>query len=189
MTPSEIWVSYMGITTQKRHQRKITVRRVLELVVYRPIFKYQSTLTFESYKTAGTMSAVWQIWRSLLRKDKSVDKWRSILTDPSSEMLLHRQDKDVNQLQNILQALSIFGRETFASTITLLTTKICLAENEDEFSYIRTVLEIFVLYSITNIRHSPGCVPAALAHIGRKAKIYIQDQLCLLVELPSPSGC
>ncbi|MCJ1425255.1 hypothetical protein MMC29_003143 [Sticta canariensis] len=95
------------------------------------------------------MSAVRQIWRSLLRKDKSVDKWRSILTDPSSAMLLHQQDKNVNQLQNVLQELSISGRETFASTITLLTTKICVAENEDEFSYIRAVLEVFVLYSIT----------------------------------------
>jgi len=64
-------------------------------------------------------------------------------------MLLHQQDKNVNQLQSILQELSIFGRKTFASTITLLTTKICVAENEDKFSYIRTVLKVFVLYFIT----------------------------------------
>lgn len=90
------------------------------------------------------MSAVRQIWRSLLGKNKSVDKWRSILTDPSSAMLLHQQDKNVNQLQIMLQELFISGRKTFASTITLLTTKICVAENEDEFSYIRTALEVFV---------------------------------------------
>ena len=95
------------------------------------------------------MSAVQQIWRSLLRKDKSVDKWRSILTDSSSAMLLYQQDKNVNQLQEMLQKLSISGRETFASTITLLTTKICVAEKKNEFSYIRAILEVFVLYSIT----------------------------------------
>ena len=49
----------------------------------------------------------------------------------------------------MLQELSILGRETFASTITLFTTKICVAENEDKFLYIRAVLEVFVLYSIT----------------------------------------
>lgn len=103
----------------------------------------------KSYKIIWTMFAVPQIWRSLLREDKSVDKWRSSLTDPSSAMLPHQQDKNVNQLQSMLQELSISGRETFASTITLLTTKIRVTENEDEFSYIRTVLEVFVLYSIT----------------------------------------
>ena len=122
------------------------------------------------YKTARTMSAFLQIWRSLLRKDKSVDKWRSILTDPSLAMLLHQQDKNVNQLQSMLQELSISGRETFASTITLLTTKISVAENEDEFSYIRTVLEVFVLYSITTsdfawMRNSRA------AYIGRQTEI------------------
>ena len=56
--------------------------------------------------------------------------------------------KNVDQLQSMLQELSISGRETFASTITLLTTKICIVESEDEFSYIRTVLKVFVLYFI-----------------------------------------
>ena len=124
----------------------------------------------KSYKTARTISAFRQIWRSLLRKDKSVDKWRSILTDRSFAMLLHQQDKNVNQLQSMLQELSISGRETFASTITLLTTKISVAENEDEFSYIRTVLEVFVLYSITtsdfaSMRNSRA------AYIGRQTEI------------------
>ena len=160
----------MGINTQKRHQQKIFVRRVLELVIHRPIFKYKGTLTFESYKTAGTMSTIRQIWRSLLRQDKSVDKWRSILTDLSSAILLHQQDKNVNQLQNMLQKLSISGRETFASTITLLTTKICVAENEDEFSYIRAVLEVFVLYSITTSDFA-WMRDSRAAYIGRQAEI------------------
>jgi len=51
----------------------------------------------------------------------------------------------------MLQELSISSRETFASTITLLTAKIYVAENEDKFLYIRTVLEVFVLYSITTL--------------------------------------
>ena len=160
----------MGINTQKRHQQKIFVRRVLELVIHRPIFKYKGTLTFESYKTAGTMSTIRQIWRSLLRQDKSVDKWRSILTDPSSAILLHQQDKNVNQLQNMLQELSISGRETFASTITLLTTKICVAENEDEFSYICAILEVFVLYSITTSDFA-WMRDSRAAYIGRQAEI------------------
>ncbi len=105
----------------------------------------------KSDKTTWTMSVVRQIWHTLLRKDESVDKWRSILTDPSSTMLLHQQDKNVNQLQSMLQELSISGRKIFTSTITLLTTKICVVENEDEFSYIRIVLKVFVLYSITTL--------------------------------------
>ncbi len=124
----------------------------------------------KSYKTTRTVPAVGQIWRSLLRKDKSVDKWRSILTDPSSAMLLHQQDKNVNQLQSMLQELSISGRETFASTITLLTTKICVAENEDEFSYIRTVLEVFVLYSITTSDFA-WMRDSRAAYIGRQTEI------------------
>lgn len=193
ITPSEIWVSYMGINTQERHQQKITVRRVLGLVIYRPIFKYKSTLTFESYKTAGTMSAVRQIWRSLVRKDKSVDKWRSILTDPSSAMLLHQQDKNVNQLQNMFQELSISGRETFASTITLLTTKICVAENEDEFSYIRAVLEVFVLYSIATLDFA-WMRDSRAAYIGRQTEImseitFSPSQVPSPLDAGSSEGC
>ena len=121
----------------------------------------------KSYKTTRAM----QIWRSLLHKDKSVDKWRSILTDPSSAMILHQQDKNVNHLQSMLQELSISGRETFASTITLLTRKICVTENEDIlFSYIRTVLEVFVLYSITTSDFAWMCDSRA-AYIGRQIEI------------------
>lgn len=130
------------------------------------------------YKTTRAMSAVRQIWRSLLRKDKSVNKWRSILTDPSSAMLLHQQGKNVNELHSMLQELSISSRETFAFTLTLLTTKICVAENEDEFSYIRTVLEVFVLYSITM---------SDFAWMrGTCQNIYRSFQSCLLLMLPVP---
>lgn len=117
------------------------------------------------------MSAIRQIWRSLLCKDNSVDKWRSLLTDPSSAMLLHQQDKKVNQLQSMLQELSISGRETFASTITLFTTKICIAENEDDlFSYIRIVQEVFVLYSITTSDFT-WMYDSRVTYIGRQNEI------------------
>ena len=64
--------------------------------------------------------------------------------------LLRQEDKNVDELQNILQKFSAFDRETFAFVVIFLTTEICLAENDKSlFPYIRTVLEIFVLYSIT----------------------------------------
>lgn len=124
----------------------------------------------KSYKTTRTISAVRQIWRCLLRKDKSVDIWRSILTDQSSAMLLHQQDKNVISCKGMLQERSISGRETFASTLTLLTTKIWVAENEDEFSYIRTVLEVFVLYSTTTSDFA-WMRDSRAAYIGRQTEI------------------
>ena len=130
------------------------------------------------------MSAFRQIWPSFLRKDKSVDKWRSILTDPSIAMLLHQHDKNFNQLQNMLQELSISGRETFASTITLLTTKICVAESEDEFSYIRTVLGVFVLYSITTSDFA-WTRDSRAAYIGRQTEI-MSEITFYLSRVPSP---
>jgi len=80
---------------------------------------------------------------------RTAQREAAIVTSSFHTKFLTTQDKNVNQLQSILQELSIFGQETFAFTITLLTTKICVAENENEFSYIRIVLKVFVLYSIT----------------------------------------
>ena len=140
------------------------------------------------------MSAIRQIWRSLLRKDNSVDKWRSLLTDPSSAMLLHQQDKNVNQPQSMLQELSISGRETFASTITLFTTKISIAENEDDlFSYIRTVLEVFVLYSITTSDFTWMCDSRA-TYTGRQTEIISEttfppSQMPPPLDAGSSEGC
>lgn len=61
----------------------------------------------KSYKTTWTMSAIWQIWHYLLCKDESVNKWHFILTNSLSVMLLHQQDNNINQLQSMLQELSI----------------------------------------------------------------------------------
>ncbi len=87
---------------------------------------------------------------SLLRKDQTTVKWHFILTDSSSAELLRQEDKNVTQLQNMLQKLSVSEREIFFFVIILLTTKICIVENDEIlFSYIRTVLEVFILYSLT----------------------------------------
>ncbi len=89
------------------------------------------------------MSVFWRILRSLLHQGQSTVDWHFILTDGSSAS---QEDKNIGELQNILQEFSASGRETFASVVTFLTTEICLAENDKSlFSYIRTVLEVFVL--------------------------------------------
>jgi len=92
------------------------------------------------------MSVFWRILRSLLHQGQSTVDWHFILTDGSSATLLRQEDKNIGELQNILQEFSASGRETFASVVTFLTTEICLAENDKSlFSYIRTVLEFFIL--------------------------------------------
>ena len=87
---------------------------------------------------------------SLLRKDQTTVKWHFILTDSSSAELLRQEDKNVAQLQNMLQKLSVSERKIFFFVIILLTTKICIVENDEIlFSYIWTVLKVFILYSLT----------------------------------------
>lgn len=48
----------------------------------------------------------------------------------------------------MLQEFFVLGRDIFASAVTPFITKISIAGNEDEFSYVRIVLEVFVLYPI-----------------------------------------
>ncbi len=93
-----------------------------------------------------------------------------IVTSSFHTKFLTTQDKNVNQLQSILQELSIFGQEIFAFIITLLTTKICVAENENEFSYIRIVLKVFVLYFIITSDFAWMCDSRA-AYIERQTEI------------------
>jgi len=70
-----------------------------------------------------------------------------------------------------LQEFSTTGRETFNSVITFLTTKICGADNEDIlFTYIRTVLEVFVLYSIITSDFS-WIKDSRAAYIGRQTEL------------------
>ena len=71
----------------------------------------------------------------------------------------------------MLQEFSIFGRETFASTIMFFTTKISIAENENDlFSNIRNVLEIFVLYSISTSDFRWMCAKRAI-YIERRTEV------------------
>ncbi len=79
-----------------------------------------------------------------------------------------------DQSRETLTCILLCYVENFASIdrwsatyrLELLTTKICVAENEDEFLYIRTVLEVFVLYSITTSDFAWICDSRA-AYIGR----------------------
>lgn len=48
----------------------------------------------------------------------------------------------------MLQKLFISSRKIFVFIITFFTTKICVVENKNKFSYIRVILKIFVLFSI-----------------------------------------
>ena len=48
----------------------------------------------------------------------------------------------------MLQKFFIFDKEIFVFIITFFTMKINVVENENEFSYIRIVLKIFILYFI-----------------------------------------
>ncbi|KAK3169320.1 hypothetical protein OEA41_008703 [Lepraria neglecta] len=117
------------------------------------------------------MPSVWRHMRSLLHKDGTKANWRSMLADPSSAALLRQEDKNVAQLQNMLQELSASGRETFSSVITSLTMKVCVAENDEILlSYARTILEVFVLYSIATSDSAWMC-DSRSAYIGRQIEL------------------
>ena len=116
------------------------------------------------------MPAFWQNMRSLFGQD-AVGTYDSVITDSSSAALLRQEDENVAQLQSVLQEFSTTGRETFNSVITFLTTKICVADNEDIlFTYIRAVLEVFVLYSIVTSDFS-WMKDSRTAYIGRQTEI------------------
>ena len=94
------------------------------------------------------MLNVWSSVRSTLRRRRATDYWHSLLTDPRSAALLYHSDENVVALQ---QKLRDFGQNntSYASSILFFMSRICTVEdNEMLFSHIRTVLEIFILYSI-----------------------------------------
>lgn len=95
------------------------------------------------------MSIFWQHMRSFLRQDHDVASWHFTLTKPSTPALLREQDRNVAQLQSMLQEFSATGCKTFRAVIFFLITKICVVDNDGLlFAYIRATLEVFVLYSI-----------------------------------------
>ncbi len=71
----------------------------------------------------------------------------------------------------MLQKLSVSERKIFFFVIILLTTKICIVENDEIlFSYIWTVLEVFILYSFTIFDFVWLCDSRA-AYIVRQTKL------------------
>jgi hypothetical protein len=124
--------------------------------------------------------------RSLLQKDRTKAQWHSKLADPSSAAMLRQQDKNIVQLQNMLQELSASGRETFSSVITLLTMKVYVAENDGTlFSYARTILEVFVLYSIATSDCAWMC-DSRSAYIGRQIELLLEINFSLNQALLPP---
>ena len=119
----------------------------MKLRIWWLTFKLEILLTIIRQRKSIIMSVFWRILRSLLHQDQSTVDWHFILTDESSTTLLCQEDKNIDELQNILQKFSASDRETFVFVVTFLTIEICLAENDKSlFFYIRTVLEIFVLW-------------------------------------------
>lgn len=86
--------------------------------------------------------------RSMLLHGQRRVYWRSsLVTLPQT---LWQNNEDVTHLQCYLQDVSTDGQMSYADMIELLIRYISVVETENcVFSYIRTVLEVFILFSIT----------------------------------------
>ena len=94
------------------------------------------------------MLNVWTSLCSKLRRNPAANYWHSPLTDPRSAVLVYHADDNVPALQQRLQDLRR-KKASYASSILYFMSEICMVgNNEILFSHIRTVLEIFILYSI-----------------------------------------
>lgn len=121
------------------------------------------------------MSTIWRHIRSLLRKDQNV------VIDSSMSTAKYQENDDIALLQDMIRRFSICGTETFVSTAILLIRKLCLAENYNTiFLYIRTTLEVFILYSIETSDFAWICDKRA-AYIGE------QTELMLATSFPTVS--
>jgi len=97
-----------------------------------------------------------------------------------------------DQSRETLTCILLCYVENFASIdrwsaiyrLELLTTKICVAENEDDFSYIRIVLEVFVLYSIITSDFA-WMRDSRAAYIGRQIEI-MSEIIFSPSRVPSP---
>ncbi len=100
-------------------------------------------------------------------------------------MFLRQQDENVDPLQSTLQEFSISLVETPSPPPSLFsTTKIGNAENENvQFSNIRTILEIFVLYSISTSDFR-WIYDKRAAYIGRQTEV-----LSEIIYSPSKTLC
>ncbi len=91
---------------------------------------------------------VWTSVRAKLQQNRVAAYWHSLFTDPRSAVLLYYCDDNIVAQQQKLQVLRQKGT-SYTSSILFFMREICQAgNNEILFSHIRTVLEIFILYSI-----------------------------------------
>ncbi len=94
------------------------------------------------------MLNIWSSVRSKMRRGRAVDYWHSLLTNPRSAALLYHSDENVVSLQQKLRDFE-HNNTSYASSVLFFMSAICTVEdNEILFSHIRTVLQIFILYSI-----------------------------------------
>ena len=94
------------------------------------------------------MLNVWTSLCSKLRRNPAANYLHSLLTDPRLAVLLYHADDNVLALQQKLQDLRR-KKVSYASSILYFMSEICMVgNNKILFSHIRTVLEIFILYSI-----------------------------------------
>lgn len=132
----------------------------------------QVTLWFllHAKESMGRTSMVF-FWRKLaMHRDQSTAKWHSILISGSWATMLRQEDQNVGEIQRMLQEFFTSGHETFASIVTFLATEISVVEgNTKLLSYVRAVLEVFVLYSITT-SDSTWLSDRRTAYIGRQTE-------------------
>lgn len=168
------WLKVKLCIRWRETKQRLVMQSLVKLRVRWPTLVSDIFLTIIRHKKSIIMTGFWQSLRSLLHHDQSITNWHSVLTDGSSATLLRQQSKNVVELQSILQEFSTSGRETFVSVVKFLTTNFCLAETDNILcSYIRAVLEVFVLYSITT-SDSTWMGNSRAAYIGRQSELILQ---------------
>ena len=88
---------------------------------------------------------------SLFDMNQTDTRWHYILRYQSTVASLRQSDLNISRLQDVIDELSASRNETFPSVVMSFTTKLCLANDDNVIviSYMRAVLEVFVLYSIS----------------------------------------
>lgn len=94
------------------------------------------------------VSNIWVSVRLRLRRNRATEYWHSLFTDPRSAVLLYHSDDHVITLQQKLRDLRL-SNTSYAASVLFFMDGICMGEDSGTlFSHVRTVLEIFILYSI-----------------------------------------
>ena len=124
---------------------------------------------------------------SLLEGVHSIADWHSQLMDPETAVVLREQDRNIASLQSKLQSFSGTDNKTFGSVITFLMTQICVVQDEYMlFTYIRAVLEVFVLYSISTSDFA--WIDEDDAAIGRQIELMFELTFSNNFKIPQRSG-